>query len=245
MRLDLDRVTTTTKYGDRKSGLLERIALHGGVLNEPQALAVVLAQVLHESGGFAHVREVWGPTPAQARYEGRRDLGNTQSGDGRRFMGRDLIQITGRANYTALSNWAGHDFVARPEDLEKPEWIGIGVVWFFLTRPALMQAAQAGEMEMATRIVNGGLNGYSDRLQWYDRVALDMLNFISVKDFQRAHGLVVDGISGPKTRRAMHERMTGVGVVAKNTIAPPNVQHIAQPQPGWLAAILAWFKGIK
>jgi len=69
----------------------------------PARVAAFLAQVGHESGGFVHTREIWGPTPAQQRYEGRADLGNTRPGDGSRFRGRSLIQVAGRANYTAVA----------------------------------------------------------------------------------------------------------------------------------------------
>ncbi|WP_404940665.1 glycoside hydrolase family 19 protein, partial [Pseudomonas lundensis] len=62
-------------------------------------VAAFIAQIGHESGQLKYVKEIWGPTAAQARYEGRADLGNTQPGDGSKFRGRGLIQITGRANY--------------------------------------------------------------------------------------------------------------------------------------------------
>ncbi len=68
-------------------------------INTPARAAAFLAQVGHESGQLRYLREIWGPTPAQVRYEGRADLGNAQPGDGKRFMGRGLIQITGRKNY--------------------------------------------------------------------------------------------------------------------------------------------------
>lgn len=61
--------------------------------------AAFIAQVGHESGQLRYVKELWGPTPAQAKYEGRSDLGNTAAGDGFKYRGRGLIQVTGRANY--------------------------------------------------------------------------------------------------------------------------------------------------
>lgn len=76
---------------------LDRACVAHGITTRAR-LAAFLAQVGHESGGGRWRREMWGPTPAQLRYEGRRDLGNTEPGDGRRFLGRGLIQITGRAN---------------------------------------------------------------------------------------------------------------------------------------------------
>ena len=67
-------------------------------LNKPHRLAHFLAQIMHESGSFKYDKEIWGPTAAQKRYEGRADLGNTQAGDGKRFMGRSAMQLTGRYN---------------------------------------------------------------------------------------------------------------------------------------------------
>jgi putative chitinase len=197
----------------RKAALLARVKEYGGPLNQPQVLAQFLAQVMHESGGLRYVREIWGPTKAQARYEGRKDLGNTRPGDGKRFMGRDVIQVTGRSNYRQLTAWVretfgkGPDFEAKPELLESPEWLGIGAIWYFLTRNGLIGYAAAGNIEMVTRRVNGGLNGYADRLRWYDDCALKLLGFDTVAAFQKSAGLTVDGISGPKTRAALHEAL--------------------------------------
>lgn len=219
---------------DRRKALLERVRDYGGPLNEPAVLAQFLAQVMHESGGLRYVREIWGPTKAQARYEGRKDLGNTQPGDGKRFMGRDVLQITGRGNHRLLTAWVQKtfgvnvDFEKNPELLESPEWLGIGAIWYFLSaRPKLIQYCRDGNIEMVTRQVNGGLNGYADRLKWYDASALKLLGFISIKAFQQSAGLVVDGVSGPKTRAAMHKALLGVKVERPHVTETEKIEHNA------------------
>ena len=226
----------------RKAALLARVRDYGGPLNELPVLAQFLAQVMHESGGLRYVREIWGPTKAQRGYEGRADLGNVKPGDGKRFMGRDVLQITGRANYRALTAWvqktfgAKVDFEANPELLESPEWLGIGAIWYFLTaRKDLIKYCREGNIEMVTRRVNGGLNGYQDRLRWYDDCALKLLGFGTVRDFQKSAGLVVDGISGPKTRAALHEALSHVRETPKTEHEPPVMSKpapVSDTRPG-------------
>lgn len=138
-------------------------------INTPERLAAFLAQLGHESGALRYVREVWGPTPAQQRYEGRADLGNTQPGDGKRFMGRGLIQLTGRANYAAFRDRMRArgiecpDFEAEPERVEEPRWAAMSAGDFWNSRN-LNALADAGQFERITRKINGGLNGQADRL---------------------------------------------------------------------------------
>lgn len=231
----------------RKASLLLRVKQFGGPLNEPAVQAQFLAQVYHESDDLKYVKEIWGPTAAQTRYEGRKDLGNTQPGDGKLYMGRDVLQVTGRANYRALTAWvrktfgATVDFEAKPELLEAPEWLGIAAIWYFLSaRPKLIGYCREGNIEMVTRQVNGGLNGYADRLKRYDRVALEMLGFKTVREFQAAKGLVVDGVSGPKTRAAMHAALLALSAPEKPATAPqapPAAPAPAKPATGLWAAL--------
>lgn len=135
-------------------------------INTPARQAAFLAQVGHETGGFRWIREIWGPTPAQLRYEGRTDLGNTQPGDGKRFLGRGLIQVTGRANYTRAAAALGIDCVNHPELLEEPTHAARSAGDFWRTR-GLNESAETGEFERITRRINGGMNGYIDRcLRW-------------------------------------------------------------------------------
>lgn len=133
-----------------------------------ERVAAFIAQVGHESGQLRYVRELWGPTPAQSRYEGRTDLGNTLPGDGFRFRGRGLIQVTGRANYAECGEALGLDLISQPELLELPEWAAKSAAWFWSTR-GLNNLADAGAFDKITRRINGGLNGMADRLALWEK----------------------------------------------------------------------------
>ena len=131
-------------------------------------VAAFIAQIGHESGQLKYVKEIWGPTAAQTRYEGRADLGNTQPGDGSKYRGRGLIQITGRANYKACGDALGQDLINQPELLEKPQHACMSAAWFWATK-GLSTLADEGKFETITRRINGGLNGMTDRQMLYAR----------------------------------------------------------------------------
>ena len=131
-------------------------------------IAAFIAQIGHESGQLKYVKEIWGPTKAQARYEGRADLGNTQPGDGSKYRGRGFIQITGRANYEACGEALGLDLVNHPELLEKPQHASMSAAWFWASR-GLNTLADAGQFDTITRRINGGQNGTADRQMLYAR----------------------------------------------------------------------------
>lgn len=147
--------------------LAETCARFGIITSE--RIAMFLAQIGHESGSLRFVAEIWGPTAAQQRYEGRKDLGNTQPGDGERFRGRGLIQTTGRFNYGATAEGLRAyradvpDFVAEPQALERLPWSALSAGWYWSSR-GLNRLADAGDFEAITRRINGGLNGQDDRL---------------------------------------------------------------------------------
>jgi len=138
-------------------------------IDTPARQAAFLAQIAHESGQLAHVREIWGPLPSQLRYEGRADLGNTQKGDGLRYRGRGLIQTTGRANYRSTYDGLRKlvpnvpDFEMEPEKLEHPRWAALSAGWYWSAR-GLNALADAGDFDRITRRINGGINGLQDRL---------------------------------------------------------------------------------
>ncbi|MCS4310267.1 putative chitinase [Pseudomonas sp. BIGb0381] len=137
-------------------------------INTKLRMAAFIAQVGHESGQLRYVREIWGPTAQQAGYEGRADLGNTVPGDGSKYRGRGLIQITGRANYGACGEALGLDLVNQPALLEQPQYAAMSAAWFWSMK-GLNTLADQGEFTKITRRINGGLNGLEDRLQLWAR----------------------------------------------------------------------------
>lgn len=128
-------------------------------INTPARQASFLSQIGHESGQFRYVLEL----ASGAAYEGRKDLGNTQPGDGVRYKGRGLIQITGRANYKACGAALGLDLIGYPELLEQPVNACRSAGWFWKTR-GLNELADAGDQVRVTKRINGGTNGLDDRL---------------------------------------------------------------------------------
>ena len=133
-------------------------------INTSLRQAAFLAQCGHESGQLRYVQEL---ASGQA-YEGRKDLGNTESGDGVRFKGRGLLQTTGRINYTAAMMALGIDCVEHPELLELPENACRSSAWFWSTH-GLNELADKELFEKITKRINGGLNGYPDRLALYNK----------------------------------------------------------------------------
>ena len=139
----------------------------------PARAAMFLATIGHESGGFVYTREIWGPTPAQKKYEGRQDLGNTEPGDGFRYRGRGLVQITGRFNYQQVSDGLGVDFISRPERLEEPASAARASAWWW-AKNGLNELADKGDFLAVSRRVNVGNatstvvpNGMEDRQRRY------------------------------------------------------------------------------
>lgn len=108
-----------------------------------------------------------------AAYEGRKDLGNTQPGDGMRYKGRGPIQLTGRANYLNCGNALGLDLVSNPEIVSTVD-VGCRVAgWFWVTK-GLNLLADERDFDRITRRINGGTNGARERQAYY-AVALDAL----------------------------------------------------------------------
>lgn len=149
-------------------------AMAGAQINNRLRMAAFLAQIGHESGTLVYVKELGGPAYF-AKYDGRKDLGNTQPGDGAKFCGRGLIQVTGRSNYRACSQALFGDsrLLDQPELLEQPMWAAKSAAWYWSTRN-LNALADADRFTELTRRINGGTNGLEDRKARY-RLALSVL----------------------------------------------------------------------
>lgn len=163
-------------------------------INTPQRQAAFLAQIGHESGSFTVTEEnmnysakglrgTWPNrfTEAEAleyerkpekignrAYQGRMGNGDEASGDGFRYRGRGLIQLTGKADYAACGKALGADLINCPELLNDPEYAAKSAGWEW-NRGRLNDIADAGDFEKLTRKINGGLNGFEDRQKRWER----------------------------------------------------------------------------
>lgn len=149
-------------------------------ITPPLCVAAFLANVGHESMRLSHPREIWGPTAAQLHYEGRRDLGNLRPGDGRKFMGRGPLQVTGRANYAIARAHllrflpSVPDFEQSPELLEQPRWGALTSALYWHDHN-LNTLAAAGQFDGVCDVINkghvtptvGDSNGWPERLALY------------------------------------------------------------------------------
>ncbi|WP_434572039.1 glycoside hydrolase family 19 protein [Pseudomonas sp. Z3-6] len=137
-------------------------------------MAAFLAQVGHESGQLRYVREL-----GSEQYLGKYDtgtlavrLGNSPQadGDGQKYRGRGLIQITGHDNYLrcSLGLFGDERLLALPELLERPQWAAESAAWFW-EQNGLNELADRDQFNSIIRRINGGLNGLEDRLQLWAR----------------------------------------------------------------------------
>lgn len=167
MRLDLAQLAEIMPHAGRRAatfiGPLNRAMQADGIDTNARA-AAFLAQIAHESGELRWVREL----ASGEAYEGRRDLGNTEPGDGVTYKGRGLIQITGRANYRAVSDALGVDFLSNPALMELPVHAARVSTWYWKTR-GLNKWADEGDFRTITRRINGGLNGFAERVAYWER----------------------------------------------------------------------------
>ena len=132
--------------------------------------AAFLAQLAHESGELRYMEEI----ASGAAYEGRKDLGNTQPGDGKRYKGRGPIQLTGRANYQKYGDLLGLDLINNPTIAATKE-VGFRIAGQFWKLNGLNALADQQDFKQITKRINGGYNGLDDRTKYYNR-AKQVLN---------------------------------------------------------------------
>ncbi|MBB3802062.1 putative chitinase [Xanthomonas arboricola] len=152
--------TVAAKMGAGKYAKpLEDACIRFGIVTALQK-AHFLAQVAHESDGFRTATEY----ASGSAYEGRADLGNVRPGDGRRFRGRGLIQLTGRANYAEYSESIYGDprCVDHPEAVAELPDAAVVAGWFW-KKKGLNALADRDDVVAVTKRINGGRNGLEDR----------------------------------------------------------------------------------
>lgn len=148
--------------------IIKNVASHTDILKDygidsPQRMRHFLAQVGHESAGFKTTQEY-----ASGRaYENRKDLGNVNPGDGTKYKGRGLIQITGRANYQKYGKKLNLDLVNKPELAEDPV-NSLKIAGEYWKDHDLNKFADQDNIRAITRRINGGYNGLRDRQALYN-----------------------------------------------------------------------------
>lgn len=147
----------SAKRAEQLAPHLNRAMLEFDILT-PLRQAHFLAQLAHESDRFNALEEY----ASGDDYEWRDDLGNVYPGDGVRYKGRGLIQITGRTNYRECGRALGVDLVSNPKRLAEPDLACRSAGWYWDTRQ-LNRDADRDDVKSVTRIINGGYNGLDDR----------------------------------------------------------------------------------
>lgn len=133
-------------------------------INSYLRIAHFMGQVTHECAGFRTTEEF----ASGAAYEGRKDLGNVHKGDGRKYKGRGLIQLTGRFNYTAMADTLGLPLVDRPEMAAEP-LLSLTIACEYWKSRKINDPADDDDLVRVTRKVNGGTNGLADRSLYLGR----------------------------------------------------------------------------
>ena len=147
-------------------------------INTQLRVAHFLGQVSFESGDLRYLQEQWGPTSAQRRYEPpaalASSLGNTETGDGKKYLGRGIFQIVGRRNYTQLGQLLKLNLVDNPELAARPDVAARTAAAFWVQR-GLSKLADADDVTGITRRISGGMLGLETRRRAVDRAKAVLL----------------------------------------------------------------------
>ncbi len=193
-----------------------------------------LAQAAHESAHFMTLEEY----ASGLAYEGRADLGNTQPGDGVRYKGRGIFQLTGRANYITYGKKLGLDLVNHPELASTPE-VSVRVALEYWKSKNLNALADADDIMTITRRINGGTNGLDDRKAYLAKITKLIQNpdnslcrgdrgeevrIAQTLLVKKGYKIIADGDFGNNTQYVVREyqrdhNITVTGHIDKETLA--------------------------
>ena len=184
--------------GERQNAIIAAVGevlaatLDSYAINTRLRIAHFLAQTCHESAGFRTTEEF----ASGENYEGRRDLGNIHPGDGVRYKGRGLLQLTGRANYQTFGGQLGVDLEGHPERAGEPV-LSLRIACEFWKENNLNKHCDADDIVALTRRINGGVNGLEDRRN---------LTAKAKTAVARIEGLVLTGEAPPSNGRPVLRR---------------------------------------
>ncbi|MCB2148969.1 MAG: peptidoglycan-binding protein [Deltaproteobacteria bacterium] len=145
-------------------------------INTKLRIAHFMGQVTHECAGFRTTEEF----ASGAAYEGREDLGNVEKGDGKRYKGRGLIQLTGRANYRHIGEELSLPLEDNPELAAEPV-TSLKIACEYWKSRHINAAADVDNLIKATKLVNGGLNGLEDRRQYLQKAKTALANIEGIR----------------------------------------------------------------
>lgn len=235
--ITLDQMRRFARTG--RPDILAAVAAGQAVLSRydittPGRLCHFMAQIAHESDGFRTTEEY----ASGAAYEGRKDLGNVRKGDGTRFKGRGLIQLTGRANYRLYGQRLGVDLEARPERAAAPDF-SLVVACEYWKDKGLNALADRDDIVGITRRINGGTNGLADRKAqlaaakaiWGGEAVAQPDDGAAVKALQQdlvalGYDLEVDGALGKKTKAAVKAVQQRAGIKVDGIAGPATREAI-------------------
>lgn len=201
-----------------------------------------IAQAAHESDGFCTTEEY----ASGAKYEGRADLGNVQKGDGPRYKGRGIFQLTGRVNYQRYGQRLGLDLIGKPELAAEPV-ISLEIACLYWVDRKIGPKADEDDLYLVTRAINGGINGLADRRKYLTFAKREIASLVaagitsqdpvhypvlrrgsegaSVETLQvwlrsRGYPLTIDGDFGPATELAVKTFQNGMGLKVDGVVGP-------------------------